>query len=437
LPIVYESRADIHRRREKMLAHVEQLFRDGVTIDTTRTLVPTSFFSVYQGQNDRGLHSNLGQIYRGVDFNSGRRIDGSRRRLRVGFLSAYFRDHTIGRLNLGRIRHLPRERFEAVVLSVGRHDDAWANNFSKSADRYEVVPRDVSAARQLIADLGLDILFFTDVGMDALTYTLAFSRMAPVQCTTWGHPVTTGSPTMDYFISSELLEPPGGEEHYTEKLLRLPTLGTYYYRPRVAGQRRSRRDFGLDEGRPIYVCPQTLFKLHPQFDPVLADILRRDPDGQLVLIEGRAANWTRLLKERFAREMSDVADRIRWLPSLANQDFLNLLSLVDVALDPFPFGGGNTSYEALGMGTLVVTWPGAFLRGRITDGLYRKIGLDNLCVNSASEYVETAVTTAAQFSQSAACRDNLMQAADALFEDMKEVEDLASGLELMARENCR
>src|SRR5439155_19228973 len=118
--------------------------------------------------------------------------------------------------------------------------DPLATAVEAAADRFLRVPREPEAARRLVAEQGLDVLLFTDVGMDALTYTLAFSRMAPVQCVGWGHPVTTGSPTMDYFVSSELLEVPGADEHYTEQLVRLPSLGTYYHRlepPQTEGVR--------------------------------------------------------------------------------------------------------------------------------------------------------------------------------------------------------
>src|SRR5262249_14900040 len=259
----------------------------------------TNFFAAYQGENDCELNRNLGRIYQGVDMCGCRRFAGSHGRLRVGFLSAYFRDHTIGRLNLGRIKHLPRDQFEVVVLSVGRHHDSIATAFFKAADKFVVVPRDVAAARRLIADQKLDILFFTDVGMDALTYTLAFSRMAPIQCATWGHPVTTGSPTIDFFISSELLEADDAESHYTERLVRLPSLGTYYYRPRIFEPTKTRSELGLPTDVHLYVCPQSLFKFHPDFDELLAEILRRDSKGELVLLEGRTANWTRLLRERY------------------------------------------------------------------------------------------------------------------------------------------
>jgi protein O-GlcNAc transferase len=427
-------------RRERLVSGVQRLADDGVTIDTANTLIPTNFFAVYQGENDRDLHANLGRIYRGVDLCKDRQIDRSRSRIRIGFLSAYFRDHTIGRLNIGRIQCLPRDQFEVIVLSVGKHDDEMARAIAKAADEYVVVPREVSAARKLIAEEELDILFFTDVGMDALTYTLAFSRMAPVQCTTWGHPVATGSPTMDFFISSELLEIPEAAQHYSEELIRLPSLGTYYYRPRLVDPGKQRTDFGLDSGRHLYLCPQTLFKFHPAFDEILAGILRRDPQGELVLIEGRTTNWTRQLKDRFARAMPDVVNHIRWVSAMPNQEFLQLLSLADVVLDPIHYGGGNTSYEALAVGTPVVTLPGPYMRSRITRSLYEKMGLLHnrsgilrsappcLVVESAPNYVECAADIATDRSCGDAARQFIAANSGRLFENHEEIDDLARSL---------
>lgn len=439
LPVVYESMDDLHERRERLVRGVQKLADEGLSIDTTNTLVPTNFFTAYQGENDRDLHANLGRIYRGVDLCKRRRIDHAGGRLRIGFLSAYFRDHTIGRLNLGRVQHLPREQFEVVVLSVGQHEDKMAQAFRKAADKYVVVPREVAKARQLIADQKLDILFFTDVGMDALTYTLAFSRMAPVQCATWGHPVTTGSPTMDYFLSSELLETSEADAHYTEELVRLPSLGTYYYRPRLAGPIKKRSDFGLPADRHLYLCPQTLFKFHPEFDSVLAEILRRDKHGQLILVEGRTPNWARLVQTRHTKVMPDVVDRIQWLAPLANQDYLQLLAMADVVLDPLHFGGGNSSYESLAVGTPVVTMPGRYLRSRITQALYMKItspaepnmsdaaARNQLIAESIDEYVTTATSVAASTRESKK-HSWIAERSDCLFESHAEVCDLAECL---------
>jgi predicted O-linked N-acetylglucosamine transferase (SPINDLY family) len=267
--------------------------------------------------------------------------------------------------------------------------------------------------------------------MDALTYTLAFSRMAPIQCATWGHPVTTGSPTMDYFVSSELLEVTHADTHYTEKLIRLPSLGTYYYRPRITEAIKSRRDLGLSDNRNLYVCPQTLFKFHPEFDEILAQILRRDPRGELVLIEGRTANWTRLLRDRFARVMPDVAERVRWLPVLANQDFLQLLKVADAVLDPPHFGGGNSSYEALAVGAPVVTLPGEYLRSRITRALYAKMEITDLIADSHEQYVALALRLATDADFRTGIAHGISNHSQRLFEDVCEIGDLANALALV------
>jgi protein O-GlcNAc transferase len=443
LPVIYRSPSHLAAWRERLESEVQRLVDDGLQIDTSNTLVPTSFFAAYQGENDRELHDHLGRIFRGVDLietavaarkSASSRAEG---RIRVGFLSAYFRDHTIGRLNLGRIQRLSRQRFEVVVLSASTARDRVDVAFEEAADHFVRLPREVATARRLIAEQGLDLLLFTDVGMDALTYTLAFSRMAPVQCAAWGHPVTTGSPNIDYFVSSELLEISGADDHYTEKLARLPSLGTYYHRLERPSLESARASLGLSEEDHVYTCPQTLFKFHPDFDALVADVLRRDSAGVLVLIEGRAAAWTRLLRERFARTMPDVTDRIRWLRPLARESFLTLLAAADVVLDPTKFGGGNSSYEALAMGTPVVTLPGDLLRNRITQALYAKASYAEPVVSSEREYVDMAVRLATEPDYRDAVAERIRETCQVLFEDDSEVRDLEAFLADAARPQRR
>ncbi len=451
LPVIYDSAADVQRWRKRLAGQVRELAESGATIDTTNTLVPTNFFMAYQGLNDVEIARDLGRIYVGQasplanSVNTSEDAYATNRRIRVGFLSAYFRDHTMGRQNIGRVERLGRDDFEVTVISVGRHRDEMAKRFEAAADRFVVVPRSVEAARRQITELGLDILIFTDVGMDALTYTLAFSRMAPVQCATWGHPDTTGSPAMDYFISSELLELSDADAHYTEKLLRLPNLGIYYERPQCSrsretsepnshesGYERSRRFFGLDSERHVYLCPQTLFKFHPDFDDILAGILNRDSAGELVLIEGRVPNWTRRLKRRFERTLPGGVERVRFLPPQPNDKFLQLLAATDVMIDPHHFGGGNTSYEALAVGTPVVTWPGPYLRGRITQALYQKMGLTDLIVDSADAYVELAVRLGTDADYRQTLHERILATGGVLFEDPEEVRAFENGLRRFA-----
>jgi len=424
LPIIYGGPDELRRHRRRLESEVAALVAEGVTLDTSETLAPTNFFTAYQGENDRELQAQLGRVFRGPEsVRPGARAT-RRERPRIGFISAYFRDHTIGRLNLGRVRELSRERFEVVVLTPTHAQDAVAQAFESCADTFVRLPRGVAAARAAVVEQDLDLLLFTDVGMDALTYTLAFSRMAPVQVVTWGHPVTTGSPHIDWFLSSELLEVGDADSHYTERLARLPSLATYYERPVAPADDTFRTRLGIPADAHLYACPQTLFKFHPAFDPLLAEILRRDPRGVLLLIQGRVPDWTELLRERFQRVMPDVADRVRWCPPLPREGFLQLLACADVALDPTVFGGGNTSYETLALATPVVTLPGELMRSRITGALYTKAGLQDLIADSPEDYVERAVRLATDPPHRSEVSDRIRTHCGVLYEDPAEVRDL-------------
>lgn len=423
LPVIYDSQGDLTRRRQSLEDGVRQLVADQVTIDTTNSTIPTNFFAAYQGGSDRELAENLGQVFRGPQLVPP--FDGRRRtgRIRVGMLSSHLCDHTIGRLNLGRVAQFYRKRFELFALSIGHRDDVLAESFRRDAEHHLTLTGSVESIRRQVADLALDLLFFPDVGMNALTYTLAFSRMAPVQCVGWGHPVTTGSPAMDFFLSSELLETPASDNQYTERLVRAATLGTYYYRPQIKEPLRSRSSFGLPENRHLYACPQTLFKIHPEFDAILRGILELDPAGELILIAARQQEWTRLLRDRFTRTLGEMSRRVHFLPAQPHADFLQLNALVDVLLDPIHFGGGNTSYEAFALGTPVVTLPGEFLRSRITLALYRKLGVMDCVVATPAEYVAKAVRLGTDPDHRRATSRRILDASGVLFEDAKEIRD--------------
>lgn len=392
VPPVYESLDELRHWRRRISDNVARLVSENVTIDPATRTMPTTFYTAYHGVNDRSLAEAFGRIYRPETSRPVRRRVSSR--IRVGMLSHYFRTHTIGRLNLGTVRELSRENFEVFVISTQKHFDRMASEFARYADQYVVLSPHPRDAADELSRLGLDVLLFTDVGMDPLTYSLAFMRSAPLQCATWGHPVTTGSPEMDYFISSERLEVPHAQEHYTESLVRLPDVAVCYSRLEAPCTTRDRTHFGFSADDRLYGCLQTLFKIHPEFDDVLAQILERDPQGILVLIEGRRPEWTERLRRRLSRRLADRMTQVRFLQPLAWEDFLSLAKCVDVHLDPIHFGGGNTTYEALALGTPVVSLPGEFLRGRITAGLYSYMELSDFIVQSAHEYVELALRLA-------------------------------------------
>lgn len=426
LPPIYQSLNDLKAWRQRLTDNLRQLHEAGVTLDLTHETAPTCFFLAYQGRNDRDLQRDLARRYVPPRDVPGPTADQERTggKIKIGFISRSFRDHTIGHLMRGLMAHLSREAFEVTVLSVGSYRDEVAQFIQQHADHYLGLPSSLPECRRLIAGQGLDVLFYADVGMDPLTYSLAFSRLAPVQCATWGHPLTTGIDTIDYFISSDLLETSEAAEHYTEQLIRLKALPIYYYRPSLPAQPKSREVFGLAADGHLYGCLQSLFKLHPEFDPLLAEILRADPKGILVLIHGQSRHWDEMLLQRFRTIMPDVVDRVHFVAGQKREDFLSLNATMDVLLDPLHFGGGNTSYEALALGVPIVTLPSPFLRGRISLALYQQMNVRDCVAVTAEDYVRIAVKLGTDAAYREAIRAKILAANGVLYENLQGVREL-------------
>ena len=343
------------------------------------------FFLPYHGRDDRALMQRTAQVLAAkvppsetADTSPALSVDPARegRRIRIAFCSEFLHDHTIGRLYRGLIAKLDRRRFEVVVLhGPFTPSDAFRTALDAGADRALSLPRAPEAQRLVLRELRPDVLFFPEIGMSPQTWFLARERLAPVQVASWGHPNTTGLASIDYFLSAASLEPAGAEAHYMEQLVKLPRLPTFYEAPGPTPV-LPRSALRLPESGTLYGCPQSPFKFHPDFDPVLAEIAEGDPTAHIVLIEGRNAAWAKVLRERWGASHPILLERVQFLPRLSQPAFMALLAHIDVLLDPLHFGSGNTLYEAMAFGTPIVSWPGAFMRGRVVAGAYAQMGVD-------------------------------------------------------------
>ena len=317
-----------------------------------------------------------------------------------------------------------RDEFEVTVLTIGKHQDEIADFINRHAATALEVPKHLPSARRLIAQQGLDVLVYADIGMEPFTATLAYSRLAPIQCVTLGHPVTTGIDTIDYFISTEGLEAEEADEHYSEKLVRLKRLPFYYYRPTLPRLIHDREHFGLARQSHVYACTQSLFKFHPEFDETLGAILRADPKGTLVLFQGLRPHWDELLKRRFAVTLPDVVKRVRFLGRLQFAEYVNLLAVADALLDTRHFGGGSTSFEGLAVGTPIVTMPSRLLRGRITLALYKQMEVLDCVAKSPLEYVDIATRLGKDADYRHTIREKILAANPVLYENNEGVKEL-------------
>lgn len=434
MPVIMESTEAIARWR----AHSEQqlhalLAGDLAVRDPLREINATNFYLAYHGLNDRELQTLTARVHERAcpalvwtAPHCQKPASRGDRPLRVGLISKFLYKHSIGRVARGLFAHLSRDRFRVYALFVPPvEEDEFMRAIRGSADEAHILPSELQAARERIGALELDILFYQDIGMEPFSYFLAFSRLAPVQCVTYGHPDTTGIRNIDYWVSNNLYEPEGAEAHYSERLYLLHDLATlaYYYRPQVPEPLKDRARLGLPEDAHIYLCPQTLFKLHPDFDPILAGILRADPRGRIVF-RSPVPQGMELLKKRLARTLGAEMGRVLFLPYRDNfTDYFSLLAVADAILDTPHFNGMNTSLEAFAVGAPVVTWPGAFQRGRHTYAMYRKMAIEECIAPNPEEYVRIAVRLGTDPAFRQATREKILARNRLLYEDMAAVRE--------------
>lgn len=320
------------------------------------------------------------------------------KRLRIGFASYFFRRHTIAKLFGGWIRGLDRSRFEVHVFHLGPEVDDVTRGLQAAADHYEQLHTlDAAAACRRIRTCDLHALVFPELGMASPVFQLAALRSAPVQLVSWGHPVTTGLPTVDGFLTSEAMEPVDGHAQTTEPLLPLPGLSVEVPPPAPPSS-RDRASFGLSEEDVVFLVPQSLFKLQPEDDTVYARILERVPHGRMVFIAHRQGTVTALFQERLYATLREAGlepeGRVLVVPPLDWADYLALNRVSDVFLDALAWSGGVTTMEAIAMDLVPVTCPGTTMRARHTGAILEELGVPDTIAADPDHYVELAVRVA-------------------------------------------
>ncbi|MEO5337516.1 MAG: tetratricopeptide repeat protein [Magnetospirillum sp. WYHS-4] len=425
LPILYDSEDEIEDWRCRYAAGLAELDQ-GLRLDSPSEIAEaleairerTNFALPYQGRNDRQLQMQYGALVhriaaaafpRHAEPLAPRSRNG---RLKVGFVSAHFRQHTVLKLFGGWLTGLDRDRFAVHGFTTGLLTDPVTENIRARLDGFH------PATVETLAAAACDTLIYLDIGMDPRAQVLAALRLAPRQYVAWGHPETTGLPTLDGFLSSSGMEPEDGELHYTESLIRLPNLSISYPRP-PAPPAELRKD-----GPPILLCGQSLFKLLPRFDALAVRLAREIGACRLEFIAHPSDAVTGKFRARIGAAFRAAGldeDRIRIHPRLSPTDFLAVNRNADLGLDSLAWSGGNTTLEALACGLPVVTLPGDLMRGRHSKAILERAGRPDLIARDADQYVEIAARLAA--------RPERLDTPASLFDDPEPVAALGDRLE--------
>ena len=396
-------RAAYERKLRTLAADVEAGRINGDLVNAIGGQQP--FFLAYQGGNDRPLQ----EIYGGmVATIVGRAFPPAPlpprpapgEPIRIGIASAFFYDHSNWKIPIkGWLAGLDRTRFHVTGYHLGGPRDADTALAETMCDRFVHRALDTAGWRREILADAPHVLIYPGLLMDTQSLQLAAQRLAPVQMTSWGHPETSGLPTLDYFLSSDLMEASDAQEHYTEKLVRLPNLSICYEPVATQPEPVTRAELGLREGATVFWSAQSLYKYLPRHDPVYPRIAAAVPDCQFVFLEHHAGQGvTRLVRERLTRAFAahglDAARHCVFLPRMGQAKFVGAAGLADVFLDSLGWSACNSALESLAQELPIVTLAAPMMRGRHCAAILTMLGVPETIAHSVDDYITIAARLA-------------------------------------------
>jgi len=417
LPIVPEDEAQLEQCRSAYSASLHALegffarrrtadlaaLHARQDMDAVGTAQP--FFLAYQGCDDRALQRRYGGMAAAImraafpqwAANPSVPAPAPEEPIRLAIVSGHFWGHSVLKIPLwGWVSLIDRRRFRLFGYHTSTHSDAETASLKRSFERFVQGPLPVERWCETIRADAPHVVIFPEIGMDQMTPKLAGLRLAPVQCTSWGHPTTSGFPSVDYFLSSDLMEPPDAQAQYTEKLVRLPNLGIAYIPPPLASKAVTREQIGLRADAVLYWCCQHLPKYLPQFDDAFARIASRVVNAQFVFIASpRGDEVTERFRQCLSRAFNarglDATRHVVMLPRLSTTDFAAVAGVCDVFLDSIGWSGCNSALECLTAGLPIVTWPGPLMRSRHCAAILRMMNMPETIAASFDEYLDLAV----------------------------------------------
>jgi predicted O-linked N-acetylglucosamine transferase (SPINDLY family) len=318
------------------------------------------------------------------------------RKKRVGFISADFRVHPVGYLLIGLIEQFDKSQFELTGFFTGVSDDSdlWKRYrcaFDHYIDCHGMTSLDVA---KLMRAMEIDVLIDLSGHTEGTRLDILAHRPAPAQVTYLGFPGTLGLPYIDYLISDPRIIPEELEQHYGEKILKLP----HCYLPRddsvvPSPETPNRSDFGLPEEGVVFCSFNHDYKINPPLFKVWMDLLKEVPGSVLWLMKLNEGAHTNLTQS--ARDHGVDPERIIFASRLPRvEDHLARYRLADVFIDTFPYNGHTTAGDALRAGLPVVSLCGGSFASRVAASLLHDVGMPELACYSFQEYHDKALQMA-------------------------------------------
>ena len=447
LPILYEKEAEIEYYHYRFTHYLEQIIKnlslksESEKKDALEAIsFQANFYLQYQGKNTVKLQIKYGELVSkilSVNYpelsinikNKNKSNSLTNNKIKIGYISSKMFDNVIGELFSGWIKYHNQQKFDIHCYYVGHKNDFITVIYRKHSNKFIHIQKNLELLCQNIISDQLDILVFLDLGMSPELTKIAGLRLAPIQCKAWGPPITSGSPMIDYFLTSNLMEHPLGEQHYSEKLVRLPNIALCYSPPKLPNPIKSRNYFNLPEDAVIYWSCQSLFKYLPQYDYIFPSIASQVSNSKFVFIKFPLSKFVnnqfeKRLENVFAQYGLEAKEYCIFLPDLTQDDFLNINLIADVNLDTFAWSGGKTAMEAISCNLPIVTCPGEFMRGRHSYGILKMIEVEETIAYSEREYIEIAVKLGNSLNWREKIKNKIKRNKHKLFNDMECIKGL-------------
>jgi len=333
-------------------------------------------------------------------------------KLRIGYVSSDFHDHATAYLVTGMLEAHDRERFEVFAYSTGPdfEGSVYRRRIRAACSRFVDIrlASDEASAGRIAAD-GVDILVDMNGHTAGGRLDLFALRPAPIQVAFLGYPGTTGASFIDYLIADRIITPPGCDDAYSEKLVRLPHSYQPNERPALqAATAMSRKTAGLPDDAFVYCSFNQHFKLEPQIFRLWMRVLCSMPGSVLWLMAGNRLSETRLREE--ADKAGVASSRLIFAPFVTRDRHLARHRLADLCLDTHTVNGHTTASDALLAGVPMLTWPAHSFAGRVGASLLHAAGLPDLIAAGAEEYFDMAVGLAGDASKLRELRERLAAA---------------------------
>ena len=440
IPKVYQNAEEVLISREKFSLQLEQLQAKSIySLSPLKTLSNAigrhPFYLAYQAKNNKSLLEEFGSLA----FTITKKIQNTLKvtesnnsqsggKIRIGIISHYFCSHPVwNAITKGWIQNLDSNLFELFLFNTGGVEDDETFFAKSKAAGYVNNSDDFLTMSRLVLERNLDILLYPEIGMDTSTKQLACLRLVPIQIVSWGHPETTGLPTIDYFLSGSDFEPSNCQENYSERIIQLPGFGTYILKDNATSATINLIDLSIDSESPILLCAGSPSKYSPENDYVLVEIAKKLHQCQFIFFNFQD-NLSAILKNRLSKAFMDAGlnpdNFIRFIPFLEQAQFSGLMHQSSLFLDTIGFSGFNTAMKAISCNLPIITIEGDFMRGRFASAILRKLKLDEWVAKSNEEFIEKAVFLLQSKAILQSYKDKIAESKEILFEDLEPIKAL-------------